>query len=301
MYGKLFASMYEGTLYGQWQAIVTLQQMVIVADEDGTVDMTPPHLAAKTSIPLEIIEKGLEYLSQPDKYSRSEAEEGRRIVLIDESRPWGWRIVNYLHYRNVASREDKKRKDRERIAEKRSKNNDVATCRNESQQVADVAHTDTDTYTDTKTSKNPCALSRTTERFDEFWQVYPVKRDKKKARDKWKAKGLDSKADQIISDVQTRATADGQWLEGYIPLPTTYLNGERWEDEISAPKTKKANGSEWNKVLSASGKSTEDRRRFFEDNPHLQDAINAAGGLKQIGLLNEWQLKTAKEKFEEAK
>jgi 5-methylcytosine-specific restriction endonuclease McrA len=121
MYGKLFASMYEGTLYGQWETIVTLQQLVVLADEDGVVDMTPPAIAARTSIPLEIIEKGIECLERPDKYSRSPAEEGRRIVLIDDERPWGWRIVNYKHYRNLASREDKKQKDRERIREKRGK------------------------------------------------------------------------------------------------------------------------------------------------------------------------------------
>ena len=64
MYGKLFESMYAGTLYGHWQAIVTLQQMVIIADADGTVDMTPPAIAAKTSIPLEIIEAGIKFLSK---------------------------------------------------------------------------------------------------------------------------------------------------------------------------------------------------------------------------------------------
>ena len=150
MYGKLFASMYEGTLYGQWQGIVTLQQLVILADADGAVDMTPPAIAARTSIPLEIIEAGLDQLSTVDKYSRTPTEDGRRIVLLDEDRPWGWRIVNYKYYRDLASREDKKEKDRQRIAEKRNKNNDVAECRNLSQPVADVAHTNTYTNTDKK-------------------------------------------------------------------------------------------------------------------------------------------------------
>ena len=148
MYGKLFASMYDGTLYGQWQAIITLQQMVILADEYGAVDITPPALAAKTSIPLEIIEKGIEQLSEPDRYSRSTDEDGRRIVLIDQERPWGWKIVNYRHYRDIASREDKRRKDRERIAARRNVSQDVAECREVSQNVRDVAHTDTDTDKD---------------------------------------------------------------------------------------------------------------------------------------------------------
>lgn len=91
--------------------------------------------------------------------------------------------------------------------------------------------------TETETETDSCALSRTTSRFDEFWQAYPSKRDKKKARDKWKSKRLDAKADEIISDVKTRISKDRQWREGYIPLPTTYLNGERWEDELDSTPT----------------------------------------------------------------
>jgi len=150
MYGKLFSSMYEGTLYGQWQAIVTLQQLVILADADGVVDMTPPAIAARTSIPLDIIEAGLKQLSEADRYSRTPAEDGRRIVPVDPDRPWGWQIVNYRYYRDLASREDKKAKDRERLAAKRLNSNDVAECRNVSQVVADVAYTNTDTDTNTE-------------------------------------------------------------------------------------------------------------------------------------------------------
>ena len=228
MYGKLFSSMYDGTLYGQWQAIITLQQMVILADADGVVDITPPALAAKTSIPLEIIEKGLEQLSEPDKYSRSAAEEGRRIVLIDEDRPWGWSIVNYRHYRDLASREDKKRKDRERMAEKRNKINDVANSRGESQGVEEVAHTDTDTNKE-KPSDRPLP-----DRFNDFWAAYPTKVKKQEARRKWKSRKLDRIADQIIEDVNRRQRHDKQWLDGFVPHPTTYINGSRWEDEINS-------------------------------------------------------------------
>jgi hypothetical protein len=153
VYGKIFGTIYSGTLYGQWQAIVTFQQMIVLCDSDGMIDMTPPAIAATTSIPLDIIEKGIEILLQPDKYSRSPAEEGRRIVLIDPSRPWGWKIVNHEFYKNLASRDDKKKADRDRIAAKRSaaktiENKDVAGSRAASPEVANVAHTDTDTDTE---------------------------------------------------------------------------------------------------------------------------------------------------------
>ena len=43
--------MYDGTLYGQWEAIVTFQQLIVLADYHGVVDMTPPAIAAPTKNP----------------------------------------------------------------------------------------------------------------------------------------------------------------------------------------------------------------------------------------------------------
>ena len=67
--------------------------------------------------------------------------------------------------------------------------------------------------------------------FEEFWNEYPAKKNKKKAKEKWlKLKPALHK--KIIADIKERNLKDRQWLQGYIPHPTTYLNGERWEDEI---------------------------------------------------------------------
>lgn len=233
MYGKIFSSIYEGTLYGQWKAIVTFQQLIVLADRDGVVDQTPPAIAARTSIPLEIIEEGLELLSQSDKYSRSPAEDGRRIVLIDPDRPWGWKIVNYEYYRNLATVEDKRQKDRERIAEKRQKAkeiNNVEECREVSQGVANVAHIDIDIDTEEKIGQPKPA-----DRFADFWKTYPKKVKKQDSLKVWKSRRLDSKADDIIADVETRKRKDRRWLDGFAPDPTTYLRGSRWEDELEHP------------------------------------------------------------------
>ena len=70
-----------------------------------------------------------------------------------------------------------------------------------------------------------------------FWQVYPVKRNKAKAKSIWQRKKLDSIADHLVADVQNRIANDSQWLKGYIPHATTYLNGERWEDELITENT----------------------------------------------------------------
>lgn len=155
MYGKIFDSIYDGTLYGHWQAIVTMQQLIVLSSADGVVDMTPQAIAARTSIPLEIILAGLKVLADPDPYTRTPGEEGRRIVLLDEHRPWGWRLVNHGKYARLRNMEQKREADRQRISEKRNKSNDVATV---SHGVANVAHADADTDANTSKAGRAVAL-----------------------------------------------------------------------------------------------------------------------------------------------
>lgn len=74
-------------------------------------------------------------------------------------------------------------------------------------------------------------------RFDDFWTAYPKKRDKARCYQLWQKKKLDDIADTLLDDIQRRIKNDAQWQDvQYIPYPTTYLNGKRWEDEITQPK-----------------------------------------------------------------
>jgi hypothetical protein len=70
-------------------------------------------------------------------------------------------------------------------------------------------------------------------RFEEFWSVYPRKENKKKALDIWKRKKVEEFAEIVIADVLKRKEQHSQWKSGFIPHATTYLNGERWNDEIT--------------------------------------------------------------------
>ena len=143
MYGKIFASMYEGTMYGHWQAIVTLQQMIVLCTADGIVDMTPQALSARTSIPLDIITKGIEILSNPDPYSRTPGEDGRRIILIDAHRPWGWMLVNHGKYKAMVDSEIVREQTRARVARHREQKRTV-TVGNASNAPSRYTDTDTD-------------------------------------------------------------------------------------------------------------------------------------------------------------
>lgn len=74
------------------------------------------------------------------------------------------------------------------------------------------------------------------EAFKKFWAIYPRKIAKKKCLKIWKSRGLDSRIDQILEKLAEQIRADDQWRQGFIPHPSTYLNQDRWEDEITLPK-----------------------------------------------------------------
>ncbi len=122
MYGKLFEQMFHGTLAskGPWEALVSFQQLIILADQHGVVDMTPEAISRLTTVPLNIIQKGLAALEQPDPDSRTPDEGGRRIVRLSDSRQWGWQIVNHAKYRALRSQEERRNYHRDYWQKKRS-------------------------------------------------------------------------------------------------------------------------------------------------------------------------------------
>jgi len=71
--------------------------------------------------------------------------------------------------------------------------------------------------------------------FELFWDIYPRRTDKTKAKAAWlRLKPDDSLLTKISSNIAARISA-GEWAEGrmnFIPHPTTYLNNRRWEDEV---------------------------------------------------------------------
>lgn len=71
---------------------------------------------------------------------------------------------------------------------------------------------------------------------EDFWKIYPqgYRVKKKQAFDIYKRKKFyaSPKRETIRDDVTLRKQKHRSWLDGYVPHPTTYLNGERWEDEI---------------------------------------------------------------------
>lgn len=72
-------------------------------DASGNVELHPRAIAAMTGLTEEIVRETLLRLEADDKESRTMHPEygGRRIVRLDEHRPWGWFLVNSEIYRTL--------------------------------------------------------------------------------------------------------------------------------------------------------------------------------------------------------
>lgn len=75
--------------------------------------------------------------------------------------------------------------------------------------------------------------------FDQFWELYPKKVAKSKTRSIFiKLKPDEKLFNEIIKGLQTYLRCD-QWQKNkgqFIPYPATFLNQERWKDEIGIKK-----------------------------------------------------------------
>lgn len=156
MYGKIFDSIYDGTLVEDWRALVAFQQMIVLCDSDGVVDMTPSAISRRTGIPIEHIKEGIKILEEPDPWSRTPDEEGRRIIRLDKHREWGWQIVNHQKYKGLQDYDTVKQQNRERQRKRREKlsgnDNNNGSSRPVTEGHTHSRHTDKDinTHTDTK-------------------------------------------------------------------------------------------------------------------------------------------------------
>lgn len=83
------------------------------------------------------------------------------------------------------------------------------------------------------------------EDFEAFWKEYPVKEEKKKSREKF-LKLPKALFPIIIQSIALNKTKNEKWLKGFIKQPTTWINGECWNDEIASvlPSKNSANGQQ---------------------------------------------------------
>ncbi len=72
--------------------------------------------------------------------------------------------------------------------------------------------------------------------FERFWQAYPKYKRKGKgaAFKSWQKHNLEDKAADIVHALEAQCQHDDHFKK-YTPLPTTYLNQGRYDDDIPQP------------------------------------------------------------------
>lgn len=261
MYGKIFDQIYDGTLAEDWRALITFQQFIVLCDADGVIDMTPQAITRRTGIPIEHIKAGIEILEKTDKYSRTIDDDGCRIKLLDEHRPWGWYIVNHSKYKNLqdadtvrAQNRERKRRQRERDKAKNVTSGHVQSHPVTSSSIQS-RHTDTDINTNTNNKNNTASGDAETEeiyltkkkkklsgkqleKFNEFWDAFNYKSGKAEAADAWLALNVTPNIYKQILASAFREAKNRQSLidNGSTPkMAEGWLSGRRFEDEGISP------------------------------------------------------------------
>ena len=117
-YTKLFGDIVTSTIWQEpagcrvlWITILALK------DRDHICRATVPALAKLSGITLEECEQWLAKFQAPDKYSRSQEHEGRRIEETDG----GWLVLNGGKYQDRLSPEDRREQIRLAVARHRAK------------------------------------------------------------------------------------------------------------------------------------------------------------------------------------
>lgn len=109
--------------------------------------------------------------------------------------------------------------------------------------------------------------SKYSPKFDQWWNLYLKKTGKGAAWKAWKRDKLDERADELIEKLEMINGMDyGFRQREYIPLPATYLNESRYDDEI-VPRTLGGNHetssnrklSAYERVRQANGRAREQR------------------------------------------
>ena len=123
MYGKIFETMYEGSMVGAGATVFAVWGYCIAKADPDTheVRLNPIILSTAIGEDKESIESAIEYLTRPDPDSTNEDHEGRRLLHVAGMT---YLVVSHAHYRGIKTSQDKRDYERDRKRRYRAKTND---------------------------------------------------------------------------------------------------------------------------------------------------------------------------------
>lgn len=172
----------------------------------------------------------------------------KELEIIKVILPFNHSCEIYYHIKNF---------DRHQVINRKSK------CRNpqppdvlseDSVSAHGVVMDETETETEVKQKQKPVrGMSTHDEQFDQFWQAYPKKVGRIKAKEAWsKMNGTRPTLNIILSKISELKDSEQWKKEGgqYIPNPATWLNRGGWDDELRVLGTCEPDGPR-GKILEA--------------------------------------------------
>jgi hypothetical protein len=188
MYAKLFSRIAQSSLMEEKVTTrYVFMMMLALSDRNGDVIGTDVAIARMMNVSVDEFKSATDPLLSPDPDSNSQAEDGRRLVPSDNGR--GYKIVNYLCYRDMKSEEEKREYMRNYMRERRSKGT-VKSVKSGKSELSDVTHTeaeaDTDSKADTTKGKGK-ELSPEAIEFSEWFKSTLPDQDQKTMENNWLA------------------------------------------------------------------------------------------------------------------
>lgn len=127
-YTKLFGSIVASTIWREDDKTRILWiTMLAMKNERHMVEASLPGLADMARITMEECEESLKKLESPDKYSRNQDHQGRRIERVQG----GWLILNGEYYRRQMSEDERREYKRKWQAEYRLRKKTKSQIRSE--------------------------------------------------------------------------------------------------------------------------------------------------------------------------
>lgn len=229
-YTKLDSGITESTI---WQApdhtLRVWIAMLARVDQNGYVGASIPGLAALARVSVQDCETALGTLLSPDKYSRTKEHEGRRIAEADG----GWVLLNHEKYRAMQSADDRRERSRLAMAALRDRRKQKPTVNIGEQSYPKLTQAEAEAEAELK--KTPSLRSVSPPGFEVLWKAYPRKIGKGAAVKAFvKLKPDGAMLTKWIDSIGRQKKSVG-WTKDagqFIPHLSTWLNGQRWEDEL---------------------------------------------------------------------
>lgn len=250
-YTKIFQSIVTSTIWQEpndcrvlWVTILALK------GGDQICNATIPALAKFCNLTIKETEKYLQQFQKPDKYSRSQEFEGRRIEKVEG----GFLVLNGKKYSDLLRSSERRDYICQKVAEHRKKvkeNNRVTDVNNVNNVNPPSPSPSPSPYPNKyKLPSSPngdVKGSFLEESFKSFWNAYPRRIGKGAAFRAWKRiKPDEGTVSTILNALKCQKGLEQWQKEGgqFIPHPTTWLNQERWNDEFKKEEIK-TGGSFW--------------------------------------------------------